>query len=148
MSDIHYYLDGWKPANRKPTDQYSCVGGNFHPLPGYYKLPFNEGMVFIDGKGHVCMKPRGTDDWYRHPLMLLGNLNKSIDFGWYSIVRSEGNPEDFSIFRNEGTGFTTMHSIQSTWIRRQMEPLANMQTAKEVLLNLCTPYTEDDAVAF
>lgn len=56
MSDVHYYLSGWKPKNTKKDDYYICVGANFPvALPGHYVLPFNEGTFWIDHKSMLHM---------------------------------------------------------------------------------------------
>ncbi len=69
MIDVHYYLSGWTPANRKDGDWFNAVGGNFFPAPGEYLLPFNEGKYIIDGQSMVTFCARRSGNWYRHPLV-------------------------------------------------------------------------------
>lgn len=76
MSDVHYYLSGWRPRNRKQEDWYTCVGLNFFSMPGHYTLPFREGQYVITSEGTVKMKTRSSGDWYCHPLVHLGNSVK------------------------------------------------------------------------
>jgi len=117
MSDVHYYLTGWKPANVKKSDYYNCVGANFPiTLPGYYNLPFNEGTVRIDKNAMIHMNTRGNNHWYQHRLVTLGNVTKEINYGYYAHVCSEGHTSDFILYTHEGTGFTTNKCIQSNWL--------------------------------
>lgn len=111
ISDVHYYLGETVLANQKRDDYYSCVGGNFFPVPGKYVLPFNEGMVCIDGKNNVQMRPRRSGMWYSHPLVQLTNVTLSLDFGWYSLALSDGNPKDFHVHTFSSTGHSTEESI-------------------------------------
>lgn len=64
-------------------------------MPGEYVLPFNEGNYIIDGKSMVSFRARRSGVWYRHPLVGLANPEISINFGWYSLAQSSGNPRDF-----------------------------------------------------
>lgn len=111
MNDVHYYLSDWKMTNMKQNDWYTCAGANFFALPGRYRLPFNEGEYMVRGDGTIDMNTRGTGLWYSHPLVRLGNVTAEINFGWYSLCRSEGHPSDFSIIKYAATGAETMNSI-------------------------------------
>lgn len=55
LSDVHYYLPGYKFKNTKECDYYTCVGGNFRGIPGHYTLPFNEGHYIVRGDATVMM---------------------------------------------------------------------------------------------
>jgi hypothetical protein len=43
----------------------------------------------------VSFRARRSGVWYRHPLVGLANPEISINFGWYSLAQSSGNPRDF-----------------------------------------------------
>lgn len=112
MSDVHYYLSGWTPTNRKEEDYFNCVGANFPiTLPGYYKLPFNEGSFTIDKDAVIHMNTRGNSCWYEHPIVTLGNVTKEINYGFYAHVASEGHTSDFLLYTHKGTGFSTNKCI-------------------------------------
>ena len=123
MIDVHYYLTSWIPMNRKRCDWFNAVGGNFFPAPGEYALPFNEGRYIIDGQSNVSFNARRSGTWYRHPLVGLVDPVSTINFGWYSIAQSSGNPCDFKLFKYAPTGYNTGNSLQSTWITDKMENL-------------------------
>lgn len=111
MSDVHYYLDGWTPRNVKDEDWYTCIGANFHHMPGKYMLPFNEGYYSIDGDAIVHMKPRKSPRFYTHPLVILENTNMEMEFGWYRLVAANGKSRSFSVRKAIPTGFNTGCSL-------------------------------------
>lgn len=57
--DVHYYLGGWKPLWTEERHQAHIIGGNFHPIPGVYPLPQNEGYWVLDGDANITFQPRG-----------------------------------------------------------------------------------------
>lgn len=111
MTDVHYYLADWRPRNKKECDMFTCVGGNFHIIPGTYNLPFKEGNYMIQGDGQVRMQPRRSGDWYVHDHVMLTNIVNWINFGWYSLGHSFGHSGDFDMIKFAPSGYSTMHSI-------------------------------------
>jgi len=143
MTDVHYYLSDWRPANQKETDYFNCVGGNFFPLPGVYNLPFNEGTYIISGDSMIRFRPRRSGEWYQHPLVTLTNPVMTLNFGWYSLAYASGHPRDFKLYRYAPTGFNTSASVQSTWICRQLEHLKGTKSADMIRTTLAPCWTPE-----
>jgi hypothetical protein len=60
----------------------------FHPVPGFYILPFGEGEFTISRDQTVTMTARMNGHPYRHPNTRLCNKSglSTIDLGWLHYV--------------------------------------------------------------
>jgi hypothetical protein len=86
LHDVHYYL-GDIAKGSVEGHFVSCVGSMFHPIPGYYRLPFNEGIYSVDS-GVVSMTTRGAGRSYEHPLVEIDVVTGSTSLGWFTSFSS------------------------------------------------------------
>jgi len=142
--DVHYYLDNWVPIAKGADDQVHVVGGDFFGLPGQYLLPFHEGSYSVSGDGEVSFLPRGAGAPYMHPLVHYVQPTFKMPLGWYTVFWDFCHPSDFKVVRPAPLGYSTSHSIQTTFLERQVARISNTKTGASSLSNCFPAWTEKD----
>jgi len=94
-NDVHYYITQDEVAMakcRRPLGDDVMIyssGSHFHPLPGRYQLPMQEGHYYVrpgisqKDKAHIWMYSRGSGVPYTHRLRYLENPSSRFEYGWY-----------------------------------------------------------------